>query len=102
MLISSQIFFFFELDRSFAFLFLVMVHVVPEHHRVKPIMAYVESVWPIIRILPVGFEEIVRSIDSFLFVVAIRVLDGRITTLLEARALTLFAVNVSIKSASWG
>jgi hypothetical protein len=33
---------------------------------------------------------------------AIRLLDGRITTLLEARALTLFAVNVSIKSASWG
>jgi len=32
----------------------------------------------------------------------IRLLDGRITTLLEARALTLFAVNTSIKSASWG
>ena len=33
---------------------------------------------------------------------AIRLLDGRITTLLEARALTLFAANTSIKSASWG
>jgi hypothetical protein len=36
------------------------------------------------------------------YIAAIRLLDGRITTLLEARALTLFAVNVSIKSASWG
>ena len=36
------------------------------------------------------------------YITGIRRLDGRITTLLEARALTLFAVNVSIKSASWG
>ncbi|CAF3726887.1 unnamed protein product [Rotaria socialis] len=35
-------------------------------------------------------------------IAGIRLLDGRITTLLEARALTLFAVNTSIKSASWG
>ncbi|CAF1145419.1 unnamed protein product [Rotaria sordida] len=32
----------------------------------------------------------------------IRVLDGRVTTLLEARALTLFAADIHIKSASWG
>ncbi|CAF3367974.1 unnamed protein product [Rotaria sp. Silwood1] len=36
------------------------------------------------------------------YLVSIRLLDGRITTLLEARALTLFAANTSIKSASWG
>ncbi|CAF2545866.1 unnamed protein product [Rotaria sp. Silwood2] len=35
-------------------------------------------------------------------VAGIRVLDGRVTTLLEARALLLFAVDTHIKSASWG
>ncbi len=34
--------------------------------------------------------------------IGIRVLDGRITTLLEARAITLFAAETHIKSASWG
>ncbi len=43
-----------------------------------------------------------NSMIIFRFQLGIRLLDGRITTLLEARALTLFAVNVSIKSASWG
>jgi hypothetical protein len=32
----------------------------------------------------------------------IRLLDGPITTLLEARALTMFAVDTDIKSSSWG
>ncbi|CAF2019698.1 unnamed protein product [Rotaria magnacalcarata] len=36
------------------------------------------------------------------YISGIRLLDGRITTLLEARALTLFAENIHIKSASWG
>ncbi|UJR30244.1 hypothetical protein I4U23_017782 [Adineta vaga] len=35
-------------------------------------------------------------------IAGIRILDGRITTLLEARALTLFAADTHIKSASWG
>ncbi len=34
--------------------------------------------------------------------IGIRVLDGRITTLLEARAITLYAAEIHIKSASWG
>ncbi|CAF0806074.1 unnamed protein product [Didymodactylos carnosus] len=36
------------------------------------------------------------------YISAIRLLDGRITTLLEARSLTFKAVEISIKSASWG
>ncbi|CAF4594129.1 unnamed protein product [Rotaria sp. Silwood1] len=36
------------------------------------------------------------------YIAGIRVLDGRVTTLLEARALSLFDVDVHIKSASWG
>jgi hypothetical protein len=32
----------------------------------------------------------------------IRLLDGRITTLIEARSLALFANDTDIKSASWG
>ncbi len=32
----------------------------------------------------------------------IRLLDGPITTLLEARALTMFDVDTDIKSSSWG
>lgn len=42
-----------------------------------------------------------RNNDEFCDI-GIRVLDGPITTLLEARAITLFAVDTHIKSASWG
>jgi hypothetical protein len=52
------------------------------------------------------------SIDSWLekklfylknkILIGIRILDGRITTLLEARSVALFANDTDIKSASWG
>jgi len=80
-----------------------MVLVVLEHHLVKQIMACVELVLLIIQILLVKENNIFNKFfDRCYFQLGIRLLDGRITTLLEARALTLFAVNVSIKSASWG
>jgi len=78
-----------------------MVLVVLEHPLVKQIMVCVALVLLIIHILLVR-ERKKRCLIILFLRLGIRLLDGRITTLLEARALTLFAVNVSIKSASWG
>jgi hypothetical protein len=86
-------------------IFLAMVLVVQEHHLVKQTMVCAVLVLLTIPILPVNkkfpFIQCLCCITSS-NLLGIRLLDGRITTLLEARALTLFAVNISIKSASWG
>lgn len=66
-------------------------------------MNYVELV------LLINHGLLVRKIISYLLIkflfyqnLAIRVLDGPVTTLLEARALTMFSPDTHIKSASWG
>lgn len=75
------------------------------HHLARLIMKYVELVLLINPIFRVNENKKIllrcKKLD-ILYNLAIRLLDGRITTLLEARALTLFAADIHIKSASWG
>ena len=78
---------------------------VRELHPRKPIMASVALASLSTRIVPVNDTALSldeSDIDILYPCAGIRLLDGRITTLLEARALTLFATDTHIKSASWG
>lgn len=71
-----------------------------ERHRARRIMRCVASV--LLSILTLLVRILLDGDINLNVPIGIRLLDGRITTLLEARALTLFAANTSIKSASWG
>ena len=78
-----------------------MVLDVLEQQLVKPITKYVALVLPMVHRYLVRKEKILFSLKTQILV-GIRLLDGRVTTLLEARSIVMFANHTHIKSASWG